>query len=113
MAKNYHGQGDNWPIAANKITAAVTSGDLVKVQAMYGVAKNDGAANAANVLQIKGVFTLKKATGGGTGGSAGAIANATAGNDITAGAGTKVGFFWEDAADGDATAEVALIGQPA
>lgn len=110
MAKNYHGYGDKLNVGANKITAAVTAGDLVQLGSLYGVALNDGEANEKNTLQLEGEFTLAKATGAGTGGAQGVKANATGANLITAGAGSLVGVFVEDAADGDATAKVKLLG---
>ena len=113
MAKGYRYYGDKLSIAAGEIAGAVNAGDLVDVGQLYGVVLDDGAAGEKNTLQVEGVFELAKATGGGTGGSKGAKANATGANLITAGAGTYVGVFWADAGDSDATALVKLIGTPA
>ena len=113
MAGNYTGPGERLEVGANKITSAVSAGDLVDVGALYGVAIDDGQANDPNVLLLKGTFRLAKATGGGTGGNQGDKANATGANLITAGAGTYVGHFAEDAGDSDLTALVTLLSFPA
>lgn len=109
MAKNYLGMGDVLSIPAN-VLSANNSGDLVNVNDAYGVALNDNAANEPNELQIKGRFhELAKATGAGTGGAAGATANVTGANLVTAGSGTRIGIFAAAAADGDALADVILL----
>lgn len=108
MAKNYVGMGDVLSIPAN-VLSANNAGDLVNVNAAYGVALNDNAANEPNELQIKGTFKLAKATGAGTGGAAGATANVTGANLVTAGSGTRIGIFAAAAADGDALADVILL----
>ncbi len=113
MAKNYLGDGRRINVPANKLTAAVSAGDLVNVDALYGVAINDGAANDPNVIRVDGEFSLAKATGAGTGGNMGAKANADGSNLITAGVGTYVGVFTADAGDNDTTARVKLIETPA
>lgn len=110
MAGNYRGYGDVMSVDAGKLTAAVASGDLINVNAQYGVAKNDGEANDPNEMQIEGVFELAKATGAGTGGNQGVKANADGSNLVTAAAGTFIGVFWADAGDSDTIALVKLAG---
>jgi predicted RecA/RadA family phage recombinase len=53
-------------------TADVAAGDVVVQNALIGIAKTPIKANALGSLAVIGVFSVPKATGGGTGIAAGA-----------------------------------------
>ncbi len=110
MAKNYLSKGTRINIPENTITSAVSSGDVVTIQKLVGVALHDGAANAANVLKVDGEWNLKKATGAGTGGNIGADAYVTSAGLVTAVStgNNKIGVFTAAAVDGDTTANIRL-----
>lgn len=57
--KNFIQAGDVVSVTA---PAAVTSGSLVKVGALFGIAVTDAAPGAAVELVIEGVYTLPKVT---------------------------------------------------
>lgn len=59
MAKNYVMKGDVIPFTAG---AATTSGQVVVVGSIVGVALGDVANGAVGQLAIKGVFTIPAAT---------------------------------------------------
>lgn len=95
----------------------VTSGDLVIVGKIVGVATRDGLTGESHPIQRIGVVTLPKTTGAGTGFSQGDLAlwDVSAGAlDATAaavGTDTYIGFIAADVADGAATASVILTGE--
>ena len=55
MAKNYVQEGRYLEVTA---PAAVSSGDLVKVGSIFGVAQGDAASGATVVIDTQGVHTL-------------------------------------------------------
>ncbi len=112
MAKNFRGHGDRTHVAVNKITNAITAGELYRVGTTHMVILNDGAANAANVGARTGVWELAKDTSAGSAGLQGGKAYVTAGNLVTGDAtgNTEFGTFEADVADGGALALVRLNG---
>lgn len=111
--KNFVQGCDSLPLAA---PYAVSAGGGALIGATFGVAVNDLANAEVGTFMLEGVFTLTKATGASTGGSAGARAYwIAADKKVTAAAGsspanTLIGVFSKTAADGDAIAEVRLNG---
>ena len=59
MAKNYVQEGRYLEVTA---PAAVSSGDLVKVGSIFGVAQGDAASGATVVIDTQGVHTLAVAS---------------------------------------------------
>jgi predicted RecA/RadA family phage recombinase len=113
MAKNFIQNGDVIPFVAG---ATITSGELVQVGSLFGVAQNDYANGETGELVLKGVYTIPKTTGVGTALTAGAPAYydtsegaAVNGSDESA-ANPLCGYAIEAAGDDDATAKVKLLG---
>lgn len=91
----------------------VSAGDVVVQEDLLGIAKLDIAAGILGALAVDGVFDFPKATGGGSGISAGASVywdeGATeATTDAAGGANKLIGKVVATAADGDATVRVRL-----
>lgn len=93
----------------------VSSGEIKKVGDIHGVASQDAESGDTYVLNLDGEYKVPKATGAGSGGSQGDKAyvvldsgelKATADDDT--GSNDLVGWFTEDAADGDTEAKVAF-----
>jgi len=59
MAKNYTQDGRLLTVTA---PAAVSSGDMVKVGSIFGVAQNDAANGASVVIDTEGVYSLPVAS---------------------------------------------------
>lgn len=105
MAQNYIQPGDVIEITAG---AAITSGDMVKTGVLVGVALGDAASGETVRVQLKGVFSLPKATGAISAGAA--VYHVAADNNLstTASGNTFVGHAVKAALSGDATVEVRL-----
>jgi predicted RecA/RadA family phage recombinase len=113
--KNFHSNGDFIEFTAG---ADITSGMIVKVGSLFGVAVTSVANGGKGVLALKGVFTLPKTTGTGTaiavGGAAyfdtSAAATGAVSGDAETAANPLCGYAIEAAADGASTAKVRLLG---
>lgn len=98
--------------------ATITSGMIVKVGSLFGVAVTDVANGAEGTLALKGVFTLPKTTGAGTaiavGGPAyfdtSAAATGAVSGDAESAANPLCGYAVEATVDGDTTAKIRLLG---
>jgi predicted RecA/RadA family phage recombinase len=92
-----------------KPTAAVVSGQLVKVGSIIGIAACDGEANAEVEVRVEGVFALPKGTPADAF-TAGTPAGASfpAGTIVATG-GTAIGWITEASASGVATVNVRLV----
>lgn len=113
--KNYKQNGDVLTFTAG---ATITSGMIVKVGDLFGVAVTDVANGAEGELALKGVYALPKTTGAGTALAVGdpvyfdtsaAATGAVSGDDESA-ANPLCGYAFSAAADGVATVEVKLLG---
>ena len=107
---SYSGKGDTITVTA---AGATTSGDLIAVAELLGVAMNDAASGAQLVLAIEGVYNLPKITGAiavgevvdfDTSGSAVGRAITPASGDIS-----DCGIAMETVASGAATVLVKLM----
>lgn len=108
--KNFIQEGDSLPFAA---PYARSAGEGALIGATFGVAVTDLANAEVGTFMLEGVFTLAKATGASTGGSAGAKAYwVTASKSVSAASSgnTLIGVFTATCADADATANVRLNG---
>ena len=56
--KNYHSKGENLTLTAP--SGGVTSGEMVKVGSLFGIANSTEVAGSNFVLVTNGVFTLPK-----------------------------------------------------
>ncbi len=114
MAQNYIQEGDRYEhVVAG---SAVTSGALVTVGDMVGVALAAGAVGATVVVALEGVFEVPKATGSGTGLTVGTTVYRDGSNNRVTATATNnkaVGRVWKAAATTDATVEVKLCCLPA
>jgi predicted RecA/RadA family phage recombinase len=93
--------------------STIASGTLVLAGAKVGVALADIAASASGNLAMECVVSYAKGTGAGTGGAQGADAywdNSAKKVTAVSSGNTKIGYFWAACADGDATAQVKLLG---
>lgn len=93
--------------------SAVAAGDVVVQGELVGVAKQPIAANALGALAVTGVFDFPKATGVGTGITAGAKVYWDAGNTVATtddgtGANKLIGKVVTAAGDDDATVRVRM-----
>lgn len=113
--KNFHSNGDYITFTAG---AALTSGMIVKVGSLFGVATGDIANGEEGVLSLKGVYTLPKTSGASTALTVGgpvyfdtsaAATGAVSGNTESA-ANPLCGYALEAAADGATSAIVRLLG---
>lgn len=113
--KNFRQNGDVLTFTAG---ATITSGMIVKVGSLFGVAVTDVANGDPGELALTGVFTLPKTTGSGTALTVGApvyfdtsaaATGAVSGDDESA-ANPLCGYAFTAAADGVATVEVKLLG---
>ena len=97
------------------VPAAVTSGQLVVVGSLFGIAATDGVAGATVALAMEGVYTLPKIPGDAY--TAGAIAKVDATGTVNAaGAVGAIGWVTAAAAAGSTTCSVRLcpsVGSPA
>ena len=110
MKNMVHENGDYLPFTA---AATVTSGDLVAVGALIGVAQDSLATGDEGILALKGVYRVPKATGGGTGAAKGALVYRVNASGLASGASasaTLCGNAFNAAADGDAFIDVRLLG---
>lgn len=113
--KNYVQDGDFIKFTAG---ATITSGMLVKVGDLFGVAVTDVANGSEGVLALEGVFTIPKTTGAGTaiavGGKAyfdtSEAATGKVSGDAETAANPLCGYAIEAAADGATTAKIRLLG---
>ena len=105
MAQNYIQPGDVIEITAG---ATITSGQMVKVGAIVGVALGSAASGETVRVKLTGVFELPKATGAITLGAA--VYHVAADNNLstTSSGNTFVGHAVAAAASGDATVQVRL-----
>lgn len=116
MATSFRQRGDVLDYA-NSSGSDIASGDVVVIvsgtNGWCGVASTDIADGTTGSVAVEGVFELAKATGGGSGFSAGtklfwtgsALSEVSTSNDF-------IGYAFADAADGDTTARVKLAGMP-
>ena len=113
--KNYVQNGDYITFTAG---ATITSGMIVKVGSLFGVALTDVANGSTGTLALRGVFTLPKTTGGGTAIAAGGpayfdtsvAATGAVNGDTESAANPLCGYAIAAAADGAATAQIRLLG---
>jgi len=106
MAKNFIHDGRRPVMTAP--TGGVTSGDLVVIGAVFGVALTSAAAGAQFTLAVGGVWTLPKASGAVTAGAA-VYWDATAKNiTATAGSNLKVGVAEQAALTADTAMPIRL-----
>jgi predicted RecA/RadA family phage recombinase len=105
MAQNYIQPGDVIEITAG---ATITSGQMVKVGAIVGVALNSATSGQTVRVRLKGVFNLPKAAGAITVGALVYLVEANGNLSTTASGNTAVGHAVKAAASGDATVEVRL-----
>lgn len=113
--KNFVQNGDFITFTAG---ATITSGMLVKVGSLFGVAVTDVANGSTGTLALKGVFTLPKTTGSGTALTAGgpvyfdtsAAATGAVSGDAESAANPLCGYALAAAADGATSATVRLLG---
>jgi len=110
MAKNGLSSGKKLDVVAG---GTVSSGEIKKVGDIHGVASQDAESGDTYVLNLDGEYKVPKVAGGGTGGSQGAKAYVKTDSgelkvtaDDEAAANDLVGWFTEDAADGDTEAKV-------
>lgn len=107
--KNYVSKGDTVDYVAS---GAKSSGDVVTIgTAGVGVCVKDIADTATGPVQVRGIVSLAKATGGGTALTFGARVWWDSGNSrvtTTPGSNNIAGIVSKAAADGDATVEVRL-----
>jgi predicted RecA/RadA family phage recombinase len=92
-------------------SAAVAAGDVVIQGDLVGVAREPIPANTLGSLAVEGVFDFPKATGAGSGITAGTKVYWDATNKVataTVGTNKLIGKTTKDAADGDATVRVRL-----
>lgn len=91
--------------------ANVTSGDVVVLGSIVGIADHDITANQLGALTIEGVYQLPKATGSSSAIAAGAKVYWDAVNEVvttTAGSNKCIGYTVAAASDDDATVDVKL-----
>jgi predicted RecA/RadA family phage recombinase len=105
MAQNYIQEGDVIEITA---AAAITSGAPVAVGAIAGVALETVASGSAVRVQLKGVFTVPKASGAITLGAAVYLVAANGNVSTTASGNIFMGHAVAAAASGDATVNIRL-----
>ena len=104
--KNFIQDGDCIDI---NVAAATTSGVLVTVGELVGVAVNTALANVDNVMCLDGVFEVAKATGAVTFGAK-LYHDTVAGNvTTTAGSLKLAGYAVSAQASGDATVKLKLL----
>ena len=103
--KNFVQAGSNLTLPA---PAAVSSGDLVIVGALIGVAAGDAASGADFDLVTAGVFDLPKATGPITLGAAVYWDSTAKKVTTTASGNTACGYAVKAAGSGDTTARIKL-----
>ena len=106
--KNFVHIGDNVTIPA---PATVTSGELVIVGSLFGVASTDALSGALVTLSTTGVFEMAKV--GTDDMSIGDVVYYDESSDLvttTAGGNTKIGVAVEDAGNGVGTVRVRLNG---
>lgn len=96
---------------------AVASGELLQIGGLYGVAQSASVGPTEPIaVSLEGVYEVPKTAGGGTALTVGApayydvSAGAAVSGDDEAAANPLCGHAVEDAADGDETAKVRLIG---
>ena len=113
--KNFRQNGDYIPFTA---AATITSGQLVKVGSLFGIATGAVANGAEGTLALEGCYTVPKTTGAGTAIAAGGPAyfdtsEAAVGqvNGSTESAANPLcGYAIAAAADGATTAIIRLLG---
>jgi predicted RecA/RadA family phage recombinase len=91
--------------------AAVAAGEVVVQGDLIGVAKQPIAADTPGALAVEGVFDFAKATGGGTGLAAGALAywdNVAKVATATAAGNKLLGKVVKAAGDADATVRIRM-----
>ena len=109
--KNFVQNGDF--IAAVAGSGGVTSGQLVKLGSLFGVAQDTVAENGHYTLALRGVFRLTKVT---TAGSAvavgGPVYRVTATGNITGASASAelIGYAIKAVGDSDPLVEVKLLG---
>ena len=104
--KNFILPGNNITVIAP--AGGVTSGQLVIIGAIVGVASCTAAAGAQVELAVEGVYDLAKVPADAL--PAGAVAKVATGSNVIAAAGTLgIGWVVQAAAAGAATARVRLV----
>ena len=104
--KNYINEGEAIDI---NVASAITSGQLVTIGELVGVAVNTTATSVDNVMKICGVFEVPKATGAITFGAK-LYHDTVAGNvTTTAGSLKLAGYAVSAQLSGDATVKLKLL----
>ncbi len=110
MATNFVHEGDVLTLTAP--SGGVSSGDLVTIGSILGVALADAAAGASVSIRVTGVWKLPKASGQAWSEGVTLYWDATAKNATTSsggGANAKLGVAAEAAASADTTGTVRLV----
>jgi len=103
--KNYIQQGEIMPFTAE---AAVSSGDLVKVSSVVGVAVASVAEGDTGSMQIVGVFEVPKETGAIDQGEALYYKASTGKVTTTATGNTFAGYAFSSAISADSTVQIKI-----
>lgn len=103
---NYIQNGDSIDV---NIASAITSGQLVTVGELVGVAQNTTATGIDNVIAICGVYEVPKATGAITFGAKLYHDTATGNVTTTAGSLKLAGYAVSAQLSGDATVKLKLL----
>lgn len=110
MAKNFIQNGDVIPFVAG---ATITSGQLVQVGSLFGIAQNDYASGETGELVLKGVYRLPKlvaAAGDATTAGGPVYFDAGSVSGIDTGGRVLCGYALEIAAQATTTVLVRLLG---
>ncbi len=105
MATNYVADGN---VLKHTAGADISSGDLVVMNTIAGVAVTDIANGEVGSVQISGIFTLAKATGAISQGAKVYWNSSNSNVTTTASGNTLIGVAAAGAASGDATIDVLL-----
>ena len=107
MAKNKISEGKVWDHVV--VGSAVSSGDMVLMDEVVGIAQTDGAVGETIAVDVSGEYEVAKNSGD-TPGIGDALYYRAAGPDATTTASTNklIGYCTKIAAGGDATVRVRL-----
>jgi len=103
--KNYIQEGEVFDHVAG---SAITSGAIVVVGDMVGVAQNTVASGEKVAVSLEGVYELPKVSGAITLGAKLYHSSGSVTTNDNSGANVFVGWAWTAAASGDATVQVKL-----
>lgn len=109
MAQNYIQDGDHMPYVVPAATT-ITSGQLVTIGELVGIALGSGVTGDTVQICLEGVFSVAKASGAVTQGAKLYHDPATGNVTTTAGSLKLAGYAFAPAASGDATVLVNLLG---